>query len=91
MELLFEILFELVVGSSLDGANDSELPKGLRIGLLIFVSLIYAIFTAFFVWLLLTADNILLKVISGGVVLLIVGVFIILWRKVIKAKKSVKI
>lgn len=87
MEFLFELLFELVVGGSICGANDSELPKGLRIGLLVFASLIYAIFTAFFVWLLLTSEKILLKVISGGVVVLFVGVFIALWCKVIKTKK----
>lgn len=87
MELLLELLFDLVVGGSLDGVNDSKLPRGLRIGLLIFASLIYAIFTAFFVFLLLTAENIFLKVISGGIVLLVIGVFIFLWHKVIKAKK----
>lgn len=83
-ELLSEILLELVVGSSLDGVNDSKLQRGIRIGLLICASLIYTIFTGFFVWLLLTAENIFLKVVSGGVVLLVAGVFIALWCKVIK-------
>lgn len=87
MDLLFELLFELVVGSSLDGVNDSKLPCGLQIGLLIFVSLIYMIFTTFFVWLLLTVKNIFVKVVLGGVVLLFIGVFSTLWCKVIKAKK----
>lgn len=87
MDLLFELLFELVIGISLDGVNDSKLPRGLRIGLLIFASLLYMIFATFFVWLLLTVENIFVKVLLGGVVLLFVGVFIALWCKVIKAKK----
>lgn len=87
MELLFEILLELIIGGSLEGVNDSELPKGLRIGLLIFSSLIYLLFTAIFVWLLFTSEHILLKVISGAVVLFFIGVFVFLWIKVIKAKK----
>lgn len=88
MELLFEIIIDLVVGSSLDGVNDSRLPVGLRIGLLFFASLIYILFAGFFVWLLLTEENIFVKVISAGVVLLVVGVFTVLWRKVMKAKRK---
>lgn len=88
MELLFEIIIDLVVESSLDGVNDSRLPLGLRIGLLVFASLIYILFTGFFVWLLLTEENIIVKVISAGVILLFVGVFISLWRKVMKAKRK---
>lgn len=87
MELLFEILFELVIGGSLEGVNDENIPYGLRIGLLIFASLIYTVFTALFVWLLLTAENIFLKAVSGIVTLLLVGVFIALWCKLIREKK----
>lgn len=84
MELLFEILFELLVGGSVEGANDNELPKGVRIGLLIFASLIYLLLTGFFVWLFLTAESMVLKVLSAGVALFFVVGLIFLWRKVIK-------
>ena len=87
MELLFEIIFELVVGTSIEGANDNELPKAVRIGLVIFASLIYVIFTVFFVWLFWSSENTLVKVIAAAIVVLFVGVFISLWRKVLKARK----
>ena len=47
MELLIEIIMELLIGGSLEGANDSSLPKGVRLGFLIFATLIYVVFTAF--------------------------------------------
>ncbi len=87
MDLLFEFLFELIVGSILDGVNDSKLPRRLRVDLLIIASLIYTIFAAFFVWLILTSKNMFLKIVLGAVVLLFASVFITLWHKVIKAKK----
>lgn len=87
MEFLFEILLELIVGGSLDGAADSELPKAVRIGLLIFATLVYAAITAFFIWLFLTSGSAVVKVVSASVVLLFVGGFGALWRKVMKMKK----
>lgn len=84
MELLFEILFELLVGGSVEGANDNELPKGIRIGLLIFASLVYLLLTAFFIWLFLTSGNMVLKILSAGVALFFVAGLIFLWRKVMK-------
>lgn len=87
MELLFEIIFDLVVGGSLDGANDNELPKAVRIGLLIFATLLYVTFVVFFIWLLWTSENAFVKILAIGIIMLFVGVFISLWRKVLKAKK----
>lgn len=84
MELLFEILFELLVGGSVEGANDNELPKGIRIGLLIFASLVYLLLTAFFIWLFLTSGNMVLKILAAGVALFFVAGLIFLWRKVMK-------
>ena len=84
MELLFEILFELLVGGSVEGANDNELPKGIRSGLLIFASLVYLLLTAFFIWLFLTSGNMVLKILSAGVALFVVAGLIFLWRKVMK-------
>lgn len=84
MELLFEILFELLVGGSVEGASDNELPKGIRIGLLIFASLVYLLLTAFFIWLFLTSGNMVLKILSAGVALFFVAGLIFLWRKVMK-------
>lgn len=88
MELLFEIIFELVVGGSIDGANDNQLPKAVRIGLLIFATLIYVAFTVFFICLMCSSENTFVKVLSAGIVMLFVGVFISLWCKVLKAKKQ---
>lgn len=88
MELLFEIILELVVGGSLDGANDNELPKVVRIGLLIFATLIYVAFIVLFIWLIWTSEkNAFVKILATGIVMLFVGVFIFLWRKVLKARK----
>ncbi len=88
MELLFEIIFELAVGGSIDGANDNQLPKAVRIGLLIFATLIYVAFTVFFIWLMCSSENTFVKVLAAGIVMLFVGVFISLWCKVLKAKKQ---
>lgn len=87
VELLFEIIFELVVGGSIEGANDNELPKVVRICLLIFATLIYIAFTAFFVWLLWSSENVFVKILAAGIVMLFVGVLISLWCKVLKARK----
>lgn len=87
MELLFEIIFDLVIGGSIEGANDNELPKGVRIGLLIFATLVYVALMMLFIWLLWTSENIFVKILAAGIVMLFVGVFISLWRKVLKARK----
>ena len=87
MEVLIELILELLIGGSLEGANDSSLPKGVRLGLLIFATLLYIVFTAFFVLLFFDLDNLFGKIISAGVVLFFVGEFIYLWCKVLKAKK----
>lgn len=88
MELLIELLLELVVGVTLEGANDSELPKGIRIGLLIFATLIYVAFVALFVALFLTLENVFGKIISAGVVVFFIGAFIHMWRKALRAKEK---
>lgn len=87
MELLFEFLVEILVGGSLEGVIEPDLPKGIRIGLLIFSTLLYMLFSVFFVWLLITSESIVLKLLSGVIVLFIIGVFIFLWHKTIVAKK----
>ena len=87
MELLFEILFELIVGGSLEVAADHEFPKPVRVGLLMFATLVYVAVTVFFLWLLWTSNSVIVKVISAGVVLLFICAFFSLWRKVLKAKK----
>ncbi len=86
MELLFEILFEVIIGGSLEGASDSTLPKGVRIGLLVFASLIYSALTALFVWQFFIAKDIVLKIISGGVAALFIGLFFVLWCRLIRGK-----
>lgn len=87
LELIVEFILEVVVGGSIEGVSDSKLPKGVRIGLLIFATLIYVAFTAFFIYLSFVEDNIVVKVISIGVVIFFVGLFVSLWRKVLKARK----
>lgn len=88
LELLFEILFEVIIGGSLEGANDSALPKWLRICLLIFASVIYAALTVLFVWQLFIAKDMVLKIILGGVVALFIGLFVVLWCRLIRTKAS---
>ena len=40
----------------------------------------------FFVWLLCSSDSILVKVLSAGIVLFLVGTFVYLWCKIAKEK-----
>ena len=87
MELLFQILFELLIGGSLDFAMDDETPKFIRIGLLIFVSLFYSGMSVLFLCLLWITDSILLKVFLLGIVLFFIYMFVSLWRKVLRAKR----
>lgn len=86
MELLVEIIIELVLGGSIDGAADEGLPRWARIALLTFATLAYVAITLGFVWMLWSAEGILVKIILAGIVLLFVAAFIHMWRKVAKAK-----
>lgn len=86
MELLFELLLELIVGGTMDGAADKSLPKGVRIVFLILATILYVGFSVFFVWLLCSSDSTTVKVLSAGIVLFFVGTFVYLWRKIAKEK-----
>lgn len=87
MEFLFELLFEIFVGGSVEAAADKELPKPVRIGFLFFATLIYVGLVAVVVWLLCTTESIAGKVLAAVVLLIFVGGMIGLWYKVFKARK----
>lgn len=87
MELLFEILFELIVGGCIEGSTDKKLPKRARIGFLFFATLIYIGLVAVVIWLLCTTESIIGKVLAAVVLLIFVGGIIGLWYKVLKARK----
>lgn len=87
MGLIFEIIVEVIVGGSVEGANDNGVPKGVRIGLLILATVIYIAFAVFLIGMAWIEYDAFGRVLSGGIVILFVGVFARLWYKVIKAKK----
>ena len=86
MGLLVEIILELVLGGSIDGAADEGLPRWARIALLTFATLAYVAITLGLVWMLWSAEDTLVKVVLAGIVLLFIAAFIGLWHKVAKAK-----
>ena len=91
MEILLEFLLEVIIGGAFDVADDEEVPKRFRIGCLSFVTLIYLVFVGLFVYLLVGTAEVVVKVISAGVLLLFAVAFIKVWRNVIKSKNDKKI
>lgn len=87
MEFLFELIFEILVGGSVEAAADKELPKRVRIGFLFFATLVYIGLVAVVVWLLCTTESVAGKVLAAVVLLIFVGGMIGLWYKVLKARK----
>ena len=87
IEFIIEFILEFTVGWGVEVANDCKLPRKVRIGWLFFVTLVYIALTGFFVWLVITLDNLFGKIISAAVVFFFVGMLIYFWRKVIKAKE----
>ena len=81
MEFLIELWIEVVIGSSVDVAQDKELPKGFRIGLLSFISILYLIFSIFLIVALFKTTSIVLQVLYFGIVLFFAYTFIIFWKK----------
>ena len=84
MEILLEFLFEFVVGGCIEGAEERALPKGVRIACLVFASLVYVLFTIFFVWLFFDSERVAVKVLAGAIVVFFIGFFMFLWYKVLK-------
>ena len=81
MEFLIELWIEVVIGSSVDVAQDKELLKGFRIGLLSFISILYLIFSIFLIVALFKTTSIVLQVLYFGIVLFFAYTFIIFWKK----------
>ncbi len=90
IEFLIEIILELTVGWGVEVANDCKLPRKVRIGWLVFVTLVYLVLVGLCVWLVITSDYVWGRVLSAGVVLFLVGMFVHFWRKVLKAKEEIK-
>ena len=81
MEFLIELWIEVVIGSSVDVAQDKELLKGFRIGLLSFISILYLIFSIFLIVALFKTTSIVLQVLYFGIVLFFAYTFITFWKK----------
>lgn len=86
MELLIELLFELFVGGSIEAVNDDEIPRLIRIGLLIFVSLVYLIFILLLLWILFNTQSIFIKVLMFGIIVFLIFSFVKLWKKVLNCR-----
>lgn len=88
IEFLIGLILDLAVIWGVEVANDCKLPRRVRIGWLIFVTLVYIALIGYGVWLVITLDKILWKVLSAALVLFLVGMFVHFWRKVLKAKET---
>lgn len=91
MEFLFELLGELIVGGSLDAANDNTIKPRTRIIFLIFVTLVYGGLGGFFLFGVIRGEGIFLKVLCAGVVILFYSLLFMLWYKFFKAVKKQRI
>ena len=75
-----------MVGGCLDSATDRKVPRWIRIVLLIFVTLVYAAITAAVIWLMCTAEGVVMKLIWAGIAVFFIAVFVLLWRRAAKTK-----
>ena len=93
MEILFEIIFETIVGGSFDLSNDSSVPKPLRIflgvfSMTIFLSILGLLIVIGFKLLFSSEKN---STLCGLLMLLISSILVFgLIYRMIKAKKSKK-
>lgn len=87
MDFLIELMLEIVIGGSIEGAAGDKVPQGIRIVLMIFISIIFLIFTGVLVWLIFVSKNILVKILLAGVAVLLIVGLINLWSRFIKRQK----
>lgn len=86
MEIILELIAELVLGGAIEGAESKACPRGLRIALTIFVSLIYGALIVLFASMLIDSDTMALQVLLGAVIVLFVVFLVRMWYKLIKKK-----
>lgn len=78
---------EIFVGGSLELASDKETPHGLRIAALTLSTVFYCAFIVLFFILMIEIEDIFVRVLLGGVLLLFIFMLVKLWYKVIKKDK----
>ena len=88
MEVLLEVIVELILDWTMYDTDDKiEMPRGVRIGLLILAILIYIGFIVALVFGLVSEESTFVKAIIAGVVLFLGGMIVFLWRRVLKVRK----
>ena len=87
LEIIVEFIMELFLEAGLEGAENTKLPRKVRIGCMIFSSLLLIAFIIALGYLFLAWENIILRIIAIGVILLVVSILISLWWKFLKSSK----
>lgn len=88
IDFFIGFILDAAVVWGVEVANNCKFTRKVRIGWLIFVTLVYIALVGYSIWLVITLDKILWKVLSAALVLFLVGMFVQLWRKVLKAKEK---
>lgn len=84
---LFEILLQIVLDGGTEVIEQHKLSKKARIVICALITLIFSVFIAFLIWVFITNNNILLRVIDVGVIIFLVAYLISLWRKIVLSKR----
>ena len=87
MDILIEILLEIIIGGTVEGATSEAVPKGVRYALLIFVSLLMLAVIVGCVWLFIISQKIIIKILLLGLAILFIVFLSSMWNKLLKFKK----
>lgn len=86
MEIIFEVLFTLLLEGCFDIVSNKKINIIIRIVILGMVSLFYFGLIIFFAMFLIKAELIVVKIIFTLVIILILALLIKLWLKIYKSK-----
>lgn len=87
MDDLFEILLQIVLDGGTEVIEQHKLSKKSRIVICALITIIFSVFIAFLIWVFITNNNILIRVIDVGVIIFLVAYLISLWRKIVLSKR----
>lgn len=88
IEFVMELVLDIVIGGALEFVKDEHIPKGIRIGLLIFLSIFYIAFLVVLAVISIESNSILFQGIILLLAILFSFLFITLWIRVIKWRRK---
>ena len=80
---LIEILLQFILDVSAEVVENRIFSKRTRIVMCVLITLIFIVFIGFCIWKFMTNNNIWVRVISVGFVIVLVCCLMSLWRKVL--------